>query len=147
MDHAQTIATQGQRVCHAAEAEFAAIENVLTIVASLRRAVRHHHFGDRRAIDDGTPFAVLRIADGIKHQSLAPVEAHAKVPVLPCHLVALHYETGTIRLHYVEARRRLAKLLQEARRRNLGRARNRNVISVGFEMIMDIQHLQRAHVN
>ena len=147
MDHAQTIATQGERVRHAAEAEFAAIENVLAIVASLRRAVRHHHFGDGRAIDDGPPFAVLGIADGIKHQSLAPIEAHAKVPVFPGHLVALHHETGAIGLHHIEPGRRLAKLMQKLRIVIQRRARNRNVISVGREMIMDIQHLQRAHIN
>src|ERR1700735_4863476 len=94
MDYAQTIATQGQRVCHAAEAEFAAIENVLAIVASLRRAVRHHHFGDGRAIDEGPALVLLGIADGVKHQSLARAEPDAKVPVLPGDQVALHHETG-----------------------------------------------------
>ena len=52
VDRAEAVAAERQRVRHAAEADLAAVEHVLAVVAALRRAVGHHHLGDRGAVDD-----------------------------------------------------------------------------------------------
>ena len=82
------------------------LENVLAIVAARRRAIGHDLCGVGGAIEHGPPAAADRITDSVKHETLAPVEPHPEIPVLPGDPLAIDLEARPVGLHHVERRGR-----------------------------------------
>jgi len=62
-------------------------------------AVGHSHFSQRGAVENGSLFAVVGVADGVAHQSFAGGKANAHFPLLPADLVAFGGEAGAFGLN------------------------------------------------
>src|SRR5580704_12629652 len=88
-DMPQAIASEAQAVGAHAHAVFTHVEGVLAHLCRLRIAVRHHHFGKRSAIENGTITSLVPISQMMDGQSFAGVEPDHEVPVLPIDLMTL----------------------------------------------------------
>ena len=130
MDGSQAVAPQFQRIGEQADAVFAYVESVLAEVLLGRVAVRHDHFADRRAIEDGALAAGVVVADVVEHQPFAGSETDAELPLLPGDLVTGDSEAGPLGLYDLQRTETIAEflLVTAVPVAALGRERNDAVI-------------------
>ena len=115
-DLAEAVAAQFQRVGVLAHEVFAGVEVVLPGPDRRRVAVRDHHFGDGRAVDDGPQAVAVLEGEVVQHHALADVEADVDAPLFPLDVVAAgDREAGPVRLGDVDGLLRGAQRAGELR--------------------------------
>ncbi len=101
-DLAQAVATERQRVGHAAEAPLACVERALPGVHRSRVPVGHDHLADGSPVQDRPDPPPVLVAHRVDDEALQWVHADSQRPLLPADQVALHLEARALGLRDLE---------------------------------------------